>query len=422
MSSTQEVGDIFGTGQGAAQAMLRSPTVLILCVGLWGMNIFFYRLFGIDYTYVFNYDLLEIAKEEKEKDRAEHSKQRRILLQRSHSDYDIEMMKPVVVSAALNGTTKTITSTADGSMRTRSPHPPPARQLASSTSSVSSSFDHNNNSNNTETVSAPGMLQTPPTSLSFVSPAEILQHQSVQTTLDLFPSLGSSSSSSSGASIVWYKLVLFSVIMVILLHVSTHYWIDHLHRATIGAVGFFYAILLLYIFIPIQQNTWLRRSLYIVIQRSWALFHPRCFCCRLLRRRRMGGPSPSSTVVAPRRIPFIDVFYADAMCSLSKVFFDWGMLTHQALHYPHPVPAAMHNIIVPSLCAAVPYVCRARQCWIMYTVGRIRGDPQRYQHVANALKYSTSLFPLVLSAYIKTHTAQEINTSVLEIVLTLLLM
>jgi hypothetical protein len=64
MSSTQEVGEIFGEGRGPAHAMLRSPTVLIASVGLWGMNVFFYRLFGINYIRVLKRDLLKIAEEE----------------------------------------------------------------------------------------------------------------------------------------------------------------------------------------------------------------------------------------------------------------------------------------------------------------------------------------------------------------------
>lgn len=64
MSSTQEVGEIFGQGRGPAHAMLRSPTVLIASVGLWGMNVFFYRLFGIHYIKVFKRDLLEIEEME----------------------------------------------------------------------------------------------------------------------------------------------------------------------------------------------------------------------------------------------------------------------------------------------------------------------------------------------------------------------
>jgi hypothetical protein len=90
------------------------------------------------------------------------------------------------------------------------------------------------------------------------------------------------------------------------------------------------------------------------------------------------------------------------MCSLSKVFFDWGMLLHQASHFPDPVPASAHNIALPSMLATVPFIIRARQCLIMYTVGRLEKDPKKYQHLLNALKYSTSIFPLVLSAYQKT--------------------
>ena len=64
MSSTQEVGEIFGAGRGPAHAMLRSPTVLIASVGLWGMNVFFYRLFGINYIKVLKRDLIQIEETE----------------------------------------------------------------------------------------------------------------------------------------------------------------------------------------------------------------------------------------------------------------------------------------------------------------------------------------------------------------------
>lgn len=64
MSSTQEVGEIFGQGRGPAHAMLRSPTVLIASVGLWGMNVFFYRLFGINYIKVLQRDLRIIEETE----------------------------------------------------------------------------------------------------------------------------------------------------------------------------------------------------------------------------------------------------------------------------------------------------------------------------------------------------------------------
>jgi hypothetical protein len=112
------------------------------------------------------------------------------------------------------------------------------------------------------------------------------------------------------------------------------------------------------------------------------------------------------------------------------VFFDWGMLLHMASHYPEAVPPSMHNILIPSACAAVPYFIRARQCLIMHSIGKLKvrdakkrpnekrcysivtqdektyvrtqNDPKRFQHVANAIKYTTSIFPLFLSAYQKT--------------------
>lgn len=67
MSSGQEVGAIFGDGTGPATALLRSPTVIIASIALWGMNVCLFRLFGIDYAYVL---LLDVRKaEEKEKNK-----------------------------------------------------------------------------------------------------------------------------------------------------------------------------------------------------------------------------------------------------------------------------------------------------------------------------------------------------------------
>lgn len=73
-----------------------------------------------------------------------------------------------------------------------------------------------------------------------------------------------------------------------------------------------------------------------------------------------------------------------------------------AFHYPEPVPKEIENILIPSACAAVPYFIRARQCLIMYSVGRIKNEKGRFNHLWNALKYSSSIFPLCLSAYQKT--------------------
>lgn len=162
----------------------------------------------------------------------------------------------------------------------------------------------------------------------------------------------------------------------------------------------FYAAVTVAIFLPLPSTRWLRNATVIALQRSFELINPRCQCLS----------TESST--GPRPIPFVDVFFADAMCSLSKVFFDMGMLFHMATHYPHPVPRSAHNILIPSACAAAPYIIRARQCLIMYSVGKAQSDPKRFTHLWNALKYATSVFPLCLSAYQKTidrHRAKELE-------------
>jgi hypothetical protein len=291
---------------GPAQAMLRSPTVLIVSVGLWGMNVFFFQLFGINYRYVLKHDLLlEIAKEKLKREERQKQKHHR------RPSYE------------------------DGNA-----------------SSLSSNADHN---------------------------SLLIEEESL--TDDDY----------SGAAITWYKLVAFSVSLLFVLHFTTHFWMDHLGRSSIGAVLSFYGAVLLYIALPLPSTKWLRRSFVLVLQRCVELIYPRF---------------PSSTQYL-RPIPFVDVFYADAMCSLSKVFFDWGMLGHMATHYPDPVPPSAHNIVIPSLCAAVPYLIRARQCWVMLKIGKMKNDPKRYQHLANAIKYSTSIWPLILSAYQKTISAER---------------
>lgn len=95
------------------------------------------------------------------------------------------------------------------------------------------------------------------------------------------------------------------------------------------------------------------------------------------------------------------------------------MLWLLASYYPNPVPPSLQSIIVPSCFASLPYLIRARQCLIMYNVGFHKNDPKRYQHVLNAIKYSTSLFPLIVSAFQKTTYGQQIgqNSETLLIVL-----
>lgn len=99
---------------------------------------------------------------------------------------------------------------------------------------------------------------------------------------------------------------------------------------------------------------------------------------------------------------FSKVFVADGMCSLSKVFFDWGILIILAYHYPSSPPRVLISIFVPSLLASFPYLIRARQCIVNFLV--LRNVPSHktkdstYLHIVNAFKYLSSLVPIVLSA------------------------
>jgi hypothetical protein len=43
----------------------------------------------------------------------------------------------------------------------------------------------------------------------------------------------------------------------------------------------------------------------------------------------------------------------------------------------------------------------------MHTIGTMQNDPKRYQHMLNAIKYSTSLWPLLISAYQKVVETEE---------------
>lgn len=328
--------------------MLRAPSVLIVAIGLWGMNLFFFKLFRIDYKFVLNYDLRE--------------------MEGSGSDTD----------------SQSTTGSSCG---------PPTIKNKSKMDDVSlclddASSDHVEDGKGTILMGSHTHGSTPTSDTSAGTTVSTATNTSVASVAASF--MDGNPQDNYGLSITWFKLVIFSIVLLCLLHFTTHFWMDHLGRGSIGAVFSFYGAVIAYIFLPLQSNRWLRRAFVLVLQRCFELVNPRCSCLFL--------PAPG----IPRKIPFIDVFFADALCSLSKVFFDWGMLLHQAVYYPDPVPMSYVHILLPSFFAAIPFIIRARQCLIMHTVGRLQNDPKRYQHMLNAIKYSTSIFPLCLSAYQKT--------------------
>lgn len=337
MSSGQEVGEIFGEGSGPAMSLLRSPTVIIAAVGLWGMNVYLFRLFGIDYVHVLTLDLI---KEKKELTITGGDGEN------NHSEGEDLLLCHVVSPPSTPSPRSTI----------KSPHQ----------HRRTSSGDGNNNSSGVN-----------------------------------------NGSSNTDGEVTAGKLITFSLLLLILLHISTVIWIDCIGGSTIGAIFIFYVAVLVGILLPLPSTSWIRKAFMTIFHRTFELIHPRCFCC-------------ASNGVVPRAIPFVDVFFADACCSLSKVFFDWGMLWHMAWHYPEPVPMELHSIIIPSLAASLPYLIRARQCLVMYSIGSMKSDTKKYQHMVNAIKYSTSLWPLVVSAYQKT-TMNDEEKAALETFLIILL-
>lgn len=387
MSSTQEVGQIFGEGSGPATAMLRSPTVIIASIGLWGMNVYFFRLFGIDYVRVLNYDLVK-ERESKNKTSPQSG-------------------TGVIASAPSSGGSA---SHLDGTGGKKTADKSKGKKVISDKESdVEPDFSDNH--------------ITPLANGSDEMVAEIPKKTSHLTTQESTPTVtarhrinGSTESAhnqeeeeeiepltpkkacnngvepSGNNDVTSSKLLGLSFLLLVLLHVTTFFWIRILGRGTIGAIFAFYGAVTIGVVLPFPTTRWLRTACVIVLQRALELIYPRSACV---------------TGDAPRPIPFIDVFFADGMCSLSKVFFDWGILFHMASHYPEPVPQATHSIVIPSFCAAIPYIIRARQCIVMHTVGKLKNDSKRYQHVLNAIKYSTSIFPLCLSAYQKTVSAER---------------
>ncbi|KAL9188611.1 hypothetical protein ACHAXT_006989 [Thalassiosira profunda] len=334
MSAGQEVGDIFGSGSGPAASLLRSPTVIISAVGLWGMNVALFRLFGIDYAHVLTLDLIK----EKEANRKEG-------LDKDDSGSD---------TCSIGGSSGlSVDPKGHG-------HGTPPNTPSDNGSSTPSKGHHRHESN----------------PLTAIADGEV----------------------TAG------KLIGFSFSLLILLHLSSLVWINMIGGSAIGAIFAFYIAVFVGIALPIPSTAWIRNACVAVFHRTFELINPRCACLQ-----------PG----IPRAIPFIDVFFADAMCSLSKVFFDWGMLWHLAWHYPDPVPMDLHSIAIPSIAASLPYLIRARQCLVMHTIGSMKSDPKRYQHMLNAIKYSTSLWPLLISAYQKVVTTEEEKATLEKILIVL---
>jgi EXS family len=480
MSSTQEVGPIFGAGAGVAHSMLRSPTVLIAAIGLWGMNLYFFRLFNIDYVKILHHDMIKLQMEEEDRhyknatsmknsgsfccsssntNRKVDDSERNTLLNdesirstdddsddfcdsknvidsNTDDDNDVEFVK----LSDYNANSCTIShrrveskeNTASGSVLSSSnkghlSSPPIGKKSTINSSSIVLSKMPSSVSG---TVTSSSRAVGPPVrsySSSDAQPLpisaydqdsdlvdiEVADHAATGTGALLLHDNNNNSTHSNASdktsivkqklhqqqqqndSITWFRLAALSMSLLFVLHTTYYVWIHLLNQETISAVFCFYTAVAVVFIVPLKATSWLRKAGRIVIERILELVTIRFWCCRI-------NEQSVKRPFGPRAVPFVDVFFADAMCSLSKVFFDWGMLLHMAYYFPNPVPISSYNILIPSAFASVPYLIRARQCLVMYSITSIKNDPGRNQHLWNALKYSTSLFPLILSAYKQT--------------------
>jgi EXS family len=557
MSSTQTVGEIFGSGSGGIyDAMLRSPTVLIASIGLWGMNVYVFKLFSIDYVKVLTHDLLKLEEQEQmqqqqqqqqldststsqyshsgSSSKSDHSKggdtscttnpsfasaspsSSPPRLSQHHQQQQLQDASNMNTPSATNTTTSsgghqqqqqrryrtsTITNRSNGGVGGGGAI---LRTISSSSSNdrmdlTTTSIDHDcdlstsqNSATTTATLLLNDLSQQQQQRLEGVTDNSNQSnnnnnHGGITFITTSLNANNNSASATTAASLHHHqqqqqhvnddkitasRLIGWSVVLLFLLHTSYTVYMTVLHGSPIGAILTFYTLVTIVIIFPILPNTrWLRIATKLVLERIAELFNPRWYCCECVANTIRSSSSSSSsshqpmkklrnccsricfdnvsnsnsnssiedeknalnnsnngssssnsnssshcsipytTTKIPRPIPFIDVFFADAMCSLSKVFFDWGMLFHMAMYYPNPVPISTYHILIPSTFAAVPYMIRARQCIIMWHVCNMKKDhANKYQHLWNALKYATSIFPLLLSAYQKTimkHRAHE---------------
>lgn len=225
--------------EGPATALLRSPTVIIASVALWGMNVCLFRLFGIDYVHVLTLDLKKEKEEEDRKKKTRHS-------------------KGGVMHEELN-------TLDEGKEKGENDN---------STMSSLSMLGDNENSDNMvpitldDATTATGSYRTPP-----------------------------------NLEITEVKLLGLSALLIITLYASSFLWIQVGRGSTIGAIFCFYFLTLVGILIPFPSTAWIRLACRTVLKRAGELLRPRCSCIH----------------GRPRSVPFIDVFFADAMCSMSKV-------------------------------------------------------------------------------------------------------
>lgn len=293
MSSGQEVGAIFGDGTGPAAALLRSPTVIIASIALWGMNVCLFRLFGIDYIYVLLYDLKKEEEEEQQK------------LQQKQKQQKLQQHKPKLKTRQIQniGTKRGGGAAAVGGVHTEIP----------TTEAAADEFDDlgiDDDNNESQHVNGKS-TEIEMSGLSMLRSTNSDDYDSEDSNLvniSLSPSSKEAkttvvSNKNANFEINEVKLIGLAGALIITLYLTSYFWIQVGRGTTIGAIFCFYILVLVGIMLPLPSTSWIRLACKTVFVRAGALLKPRCSCL----------------VGKPRPVPFIDVFFADGMCSMSKV-------------------------------------------------------------------------------------------------------
>ncbi|KAJ0403929.1 hypothetical protein P43SY_009422 [Pythium insidiosum] len=137
------------------------------------------------------------------------------------------------------------------------------------------------------------------------------------------------------------------------------------------------------------------------------VMHRKCRYFVVHRLARCLWPFQGASLALPSHpTPFVEVFLADGLTSLSKFIQDaavaWMLLSlsfsqQELSQLRHAYVTKMKASPLPYFAASMPYVIRATQCLISFR--RTSSANDRFLHLLNTLKYCSSLLVISVGAY-----------------------
>jgi len=181
------------------------------------------------------------------------------------------------------------------------------------------------------------------------------------------------------------SLLTLSLSLLLLLSLIQTLYIRLANGSSLGACVLFYSVIALALLAPLPQTKFLRTATaYLASTLLSILLHP--------------------LTATP---PFLHVFVTDALCSLSKTFFDTGYLLVLLSCYPSPAGHSLSTVLTPCLFSILPYLLRAKQC---LQTAYVEGDKPTHKaalQLVNCGKYLCSMVPVVASAVSHYHGGQS---------------